>query len=113
VGGEPPPRREDEGQDEDGVQARGHWLAQQLGEEWQTDGDGIYRFVARTDPPEAPRPRGGAPSAESRGPSPEVIDDLIAELSESVDDALGPTRSLRERDAADAPSRQQPHSSRA
>lgn len=113
MGGEPPLRREDEGQDEGADRAREHWFARQLGEQWQSEGDGIYRFVAQTNPSEARPPSDVARSAESPDTAPDIVDDLIAELSGEVGDAVAPSRRLPGRDTDDAPSTQQPDRSRA
>jgi hypothetical protein len=76
MGGEPPQGQEHEGRDERAVQARGPWLGEMLGEEWRSDGDGIYRFVASAEPSEL------EPPAERQLTStPDAVDALIAELS--------------------------------
>jgi hypothetical protein len=76
MGGEPPQWKEHEGRDERAVQARGPWLGEMLGEEWRSDGDGIYRFVASAEPSEL------EPPAERQLTStPDAVDALIAELS--------------------------------
>jgi hypothetical protein len=74
MGGEPPQGQEDERRDERAVQARGHSLGHLLGEEWRSDGDGIYRLAAPAEPSES------APS-ERRVIAPDDVDELIAELS--------------------------------
>jgi hypothetical protein len=78
MGGEPPQQQEREQRDEHAVRARGHWVGQLLGEQWQTDGDGIYRLAAEEDPPEpAPSSTGSVERAAGR----DAVDDLIAELT--------------------------------
>jgi hypothetical protein len=90
MGGEPPLRREDEEPD-DGVQReRGHWLERELGEQWRSEGDGIYRLVGQTDPAEAPVT------------APDFVDDLIAQLSGELGDGSA------SRNAADARPSQPP-----
>lgn len=69
VGGEPPLRRNDEEPDDGVLQERAHWLVRELGAQWQSEGDGIYHFVGQTDPTEAP------------ATAPDLVDDLIAQLS--------------------------------
>jgi hypothetical protein len=61
----------EEGAREDLDEARGEWFARQLGERWQPDGDGIYRYV--DDLPDA-----------SDGTEPLGPDELV--------DALDPSR---------------------
>ena len=64
-------RSPEEGAREDLDDARGEWFARQLGERWQPDGEGIYRYVDDLpDPPE--------------GAGPPERDDLV--------DALDPSR---------------------
>ena len=76
MGGEPPQGQQPE-RDERAVQARGHWLAQQLGEGWQSDGKGIYRLVGSEGP------AGFEPLTREAitAPAPDAVDALIAELS--------------------------------
>jgi hypothetical protein len=77
MGGEPPQGQQHEERDERAVQARGHWLAQHLGEQWRSDGDGIYRLVASEDPPESEPLTRESTAAQT----PDDVDELIAELS--------------------------------
>jgi hypothetical protein len=39
----------------DEAAARTYWLAEQLGEHWRTDGDGVYRFVDPSASPPDPK----------------------------------------------------------
>lgn len=74
VGGEPPLGRKDEEPDDGVRRERANWLARELGEQWRSEGDGIYRFVGQSDPAEAlPTP-------------PDFVDDLIAQLSGELGD---------------------------
>jgi hypothetical protein len=77
MGGEPPQGEQQKERDERALQARGYWLAKQLGEQWQSDGNGIYRFVASEDPSESEPLKRDSTAA----PAPDTVDDLIAELS--------------------------------
>ncbi len=51
---EPFDRHDEAGLDEDAGQTRHDWFASALDDEWQADGDGIYRFVPQATPGEAP-----------------------------------------------------------
>jgi hypothetical protein len=75
VGGEPPLQEEHGGRDERAVTVRGDSVAQLLGEQWHTDGDGIYRLVEQMDPVEP------SPNGPQRGGRRDAVDDLIAELT--------------------------------
>jgi hypothetical protein len=73
MGGEPPQHEEEgDGRDERAIQARGHSVAQLLGEEWRTDGDGIYRLVAQSE---------ASDGSTERAAERDAVDDLIAELT--------------------------------
>lgn len=76
MGGKPPQGREHGGRDERAVQARGLSLAHLLGEEWRSDGDGIYRLVA---PAESSEPV--LRDERTVTSAPDDLDELIAELS--------------------------------
>lgn len=77
MGGVPPQGQEQEGPDARAVHARGHWIGHLLGEEWRSDGDGIYRLVAPTE-----QLGSAAPADEPQdAAAPDAVDDLIAELS--------------------------------
>ena len=60
-------RSPDEGATEDLDDARGEWFARQLGERWQPDGEGIYRYV--DDFPTRPRARDRLSGTTSSTPS--------------------------------------------
>jgi hypothetical protein len=65
------------------------WFQKQLGERWQTAGDGIYRLV---------EDRPGDPGPGQEAPEPELIDDLepFREAGSSdADDAAPPARRRR------------------
>jgi len=74
MGGVAPQGQEHEGRDARAAQARGDSVGNLLGEEWRSDGDGIYRLVPPSEPSES------AP-AERRVAAPDDVDELIAELS--------------------------------
>jgi hypothetical protein len=75
MGGMPPQEQKHEGRDERAALARGLSVGHLLGEEWRSDGDGIYRLVTPAEPVES------APAERGVVAAPDDVDDLIAELS--------------------------------
>lgn len=53
MGGKPLLRPEDEEKDKGVLDARESWFERQLGEDWRSEEDGIYRFVEQTSLSEA------------------------------------------------------------
>lgn len=45
-------REEHADRTDDAAAARTYWLAEQLGEGWRSDGDGVYRYVGSSPPSE-------------------------------------------------------------
>ena len=60
--------------------ARDDWFSRQLGDEWEADGDGVYRFVGSPGPKrqEPPQPEAEPePQPEARPEATEMLDDVL------------------------------------
>ena len=74
--------------DEAALEARHSWIAEHLGTQWRSDGDGVYRFVGPTTRPRAD----------------------LSGVEDELTDALAPTRREEQWEADETPSTQKPHS---
>ena len=62
-------RDDAQGKADAAMAARHNWIADQLGEQWRSDGDGVYRFAGPTEEPTAP------PSSDTPHEDDELIDE--------------------------------------